>query len=397
MIRRHGLFLLSCLLAFTGGHMFNYTVILYLQESVGSELLSGIGFGLAFGSSIVFGWFAGVLCDRVAPLRVIHAAQAMFLVGLALLAWSEHGVGPALRPAFALAGAFAGGLAWSYVGPARLATLGQLAAREELRPLTILFNLQVMLGFGLAPVLIGLVRSRSGWAAVEALAAALLAAASLLLLPLRTRAAAGAGGGIRAGLAQGFAAVGARPLLRQLMLAAVIAYALTGPLQILLPRLARGPLGLDEAQRGAYLGLLALSLIAGGLLALALARRLPHGRFILAGIAAGGLGFAGLAFVASPVLSAMLLAGVGLMGGMVISLVVAGIQAQAPDALRGRVMAMYSITSQVLPALSGVAAGALLGQVGVAAAMAACGIALAALAVAAAASLPALRRYAGAA
>lgn len=397
MIRRHGLFLLSCLLAFTGGHMFNYTVILYLQEAVGSELLSGVGFGLAFGSSIVFGWFAGALCDRVAPTRVIHAAQALFGLGLALLGWAEHGADPALRPALALAGAFAGGLAWSYVGPARLATLGQLAAPHELRPLTILFNLQVMLGFGLAPVLIGLVRSRSGWAAVEILAASLLAAASLLLLPLRTQATPAGAGGLRAEIAEGFAAVGARPLLRQLMLAAVIAYALTGPLQILLPRLARGPLGLDEAQRGAYLGLLALSLITGGLLALLLARRLPHGRFILGGIAAGGLGFAALAFVTYPVLSALLLAGVGLLGGMVISLVVAGIQAQAPDALRGRVMAMYSITSQVLPAASGVLAGALLGRLGVTTAMAACGTALAALAIAAAARLPALRRYAGAA
>ncbi len=59
-------FYLSSLLAFTGGHMVNYAVILYLQEKIGSDLLSGIGFGLSFGSSIVFGWFAGVLCDRIA-------------------------------------------------------------------------------------------------------------------------------------------------------------------------------------------------------------------------------------------------------------------------------------------------------------------------------------------
>jgi hypothetical protein len=58
---------LSSLLAFTGGHMINYTVIMYLQDKLGSDLLSGIGFGLSFGSSIVFGWFAGVLCDRVSP------------------------------------------------------------------------------------------------------------------------------------------------------------------------------------------------------------------------------------------------------------------------------------------------------------------------------------------
>ena len=86
MMRRHGAFFLSCLLAFTAGHMFNYTVILYLQEAVGSDWLSGVGFGLSFGSSIVFGWFAGVLCDRIAPARVIHAAQALFLLCLAGLA-----------------------------------------------------------------------------------------------------------------------------------------------------------------------------------------------------------------------------------------------------------------------------------------------------------------------
>ena len=69
-------FYLSCLLAFTGGHMVNYTVILYLQEKVGSDWLSGVGFGLSFGSSIVFGWFAGVLCDRIAPARMIGIGMA---------------------------------------------------------------------------------------------------------------------------------------------------------------------------------------------------------------------------------------------------------------------------------------------------------------------------------
>ena len=150
MIRRHGLFFLSCLLAFTAGHMFNYTVILYLQESVGSDLLSGIGFGLAFGSSIVFGWFGGVLCDRVAPGRVIHGAQALFLLGLACIAWADQGAALEARPAWVLLGAFFGGLAWSFVGPARLTALAQMASTQELRPATIVFNLQVLVGFGLA-------------------------------------------------------------------------------------------------------------------------------------------------------------------------------------------------------------------------------------------------------
>jgi MFS family permease len=396
MIRRHGLFLLSCLLAFTAGHMFNYTVILYLQEAVGSDLLSGLGFGLAFGSSIVFGWFAGVLCDRVPPSRVIHAAQAMFLVGLACLWWADTGATPGLRAAWALVGAFAGGLAWSFVGPARLTTLGQIASGAELRPLTILFNLQVLVGFGLAPLLIGLVRTRAGWPAVIAVAALGFIASSALLIGLRTHAnPTPSTRSVLADIAEGFRTVGAAPLLRQLMIATVIAYAMTGPMQILLPKLARQQLGLSEAQRGAYLGLMAFCLIIGGVLALILSRRLHHGRTILGGVLLGSLLFAVLATIATPVLSALALAGVGVLGGMVVSLVVSGIQVEAPQAVRGRVMSMYAITSQVLPALSGLAAGVLVAQVGLRYAIAGSGLSLAGIAVLAALAMPTLRRHAG--
>ncbi len=395
-MRRHVPFLLSCLLAFTAGHMFNYTVILYLQEAVGSDLLSGLGFGLAFGSSIVFGWFGGVLCDRLAPGRVIHGAQVLFLVGLACLAWGELGGGRDARVAWVLSGAFCGGLAWSFVGPARLTALGQVAGADELRPLTIVFNLQVLLGFGLAPLLIGLIRSRADWLAVLAVTAGGFTLSSLLLLGLRTRAnPTPARQSVWQDIGEGFRTVGRAPLLRQLMLAAVIGYAMTGPLQILLPRLARQVLGLSEAQRGAYLGLMALSLIVGGVSALVLARRVHHGRTILGGVLAGSLLFALLSTVQQAWLSAVLLAGVGLLGGLVISLVVAGIQVQAPAALRGRVMSMYAITSQVLPALSGVAAGALLRQVGVVSAIAWAGMLLAAVVVLALFTMPHLRRHAG--
>ena len=395
MMRRHGLFFLSCLLAFTAGHMFNYTVILYLQETVGSDLLAGLGFGLAFGSSIIFGWFAGVLCDRMAPARVIHGAQALFLVGLACLGWAEGG-GAAHRVLWTLTGAFAGGVAWSFVGPARLTTLGQIAVPAELRPATIVFNLQVLVGFGLAPLLIGVIRSHAGWGTVLAVAAGGFVLASLLMVGIKTHEhPVPSDRSVLGDIAEGFRVVGSSLLLRQLMLAAVIGYALTGPLQILLPRLARQELGLSETQRGAYLGLLAISLIAGGVLALALSRRMHHGRIIFGGVVAGSLLFASLSQVRDATLSAAMLSGVGVLGGMVISLVVSGIQSHAPDALRGRVMAMYSITSQVLPALSGVVAGVLVNRLGVTTAIAMAGLMLAVIAGISAIAMPALRRTAG--
>lgn len=387
-------FYLSSLLAFTGGHMVNYCVILYLQEKVGSDLLSGIGFGLSFGTAIVFGWFAGVLCDRTSPARVIQGAQALFVLCLAGLWWADAGASLPARVAWTLWSAFLGGLAWSFFGPARLATLGQLATPEQLKPATIIFNLQVLVGFGLAPVVIGLVRSRSGWPAVFATGIAFFVASSLLLVGTRTRARPGLSQGVWQELGQGFAAVRANPLLGQLMLAAIMAYAMTGPMQILLPKLAREVLGLTELQRGAYLGLMALTLIGGGVGALMLGKHLHHGAAIFAGTAGASLLFASLGYWADAAASAMALAAMGVIGGLVISFIVAGIQGQAPAALRGRIMSIFSIISQVIPALSGLAAGALVRSTGIAHAIFAAGVALAGLALLGAALMPQLRRSA---
>jgi MFS family permease len=358
-------FYLSSLLAFTGGHMVNYTVILYLQEKVGSDLLSGIGFGLSFGTSIVFGWFAGVLCDRISPTRVIHAAQALFILCLAGLWWTDAGASDATRVGWTLFSAFLGGLAWSFVGPARLATLGQIAPPDKLKPATIIFNLQVLLGFGLAPVVIGLVRSRYGWPAVFATGMGFFVAASLMLLGTRTRGSDRPSQGVFTEIGEGFSAVKANPLLLQLILAAIMAYAMTGPMQILLPKLAREVLGLSELQRGGYLGLMALTLILGGVSALLLGKYLHHGLAIFVGTMTASLLFASLSHWTSAAASATALGAMGLLGGMVISFIIAGIQGQAPEALRGRIMSIYSIISQVVPAASGVAAGALVRSTGV--------------------------------
>jgi MFS family permease len=120
-----------------------------------------------------------------------------------------------------------------------------------------------------------------------------------------------------------------------------------------------------------------------------------HGLVVFAGIIATYLVFASLGQITTVALSAATLACAGITGGMVISLVVSGIQAQAPVAMRGRVMSMYSITSQVVPALSGVAAGALVNAVGVTSAIQLSGLTLAGIVVLAAWRMPQLRAYSG--
>lgn len=218
-----------------------------------------------------------------------------------------------------------------------------------------------------------------------------VAASGFLLLGIRTQAAAPSQQSATRDLLDSFGFIARTPLLRQLLLAAVIAYAMTGPLQIMLPKLAREVLALSEIQRGTYLGLMALSLIGGGVGALLIGKHLHHGRTIFAATIVASLAFASLSQWTSPVVSALMLSGMGLLGGMVISFVVAGIQAQVPDLLRGRVMAVYAIISQVVPALSGVLAGYWIRHAGVTDALLGAGAGLALIAVLGAWAMPQLR------
>jgi len=262
ILQRHRWFYLSCLAAFTAGHMINYSVIIYAQEVIGSDLLSGIGFGLCFGPPIVLGWYAGVLCDRLAPGRLIQAAQAVFMLAACLLWLADRESSDAASrvPLLVVAAALAG-VGWSFVSPARMAALGQIARAGEIKPASVIFNVLVMLGFGLGPVAIALARRHFGWPGVFIGAAGLFALASLTLLGVRTRRSERAHQPVIADIRDGVQAVRARPLLLQLMLAAMAGYLAMGPMTVLLPKLAATQLGLSELQRGGFLGTLILNLI----------------------------------------------------------------------------------------------------------------------------------------
>lgn len=396
MMRRHWPFFLSCLLAFTGGHIVNYSVIIYAQEVLRSDLLAGIGFGLCFGPPLLLGWYAGVLCDRYAPVRIIHAAQVLFvLAALALLAGDRLVPEAQARTPFLLGAALCAGIGWSFVAPARMTALGQLVDAAALRRASLVFNLLVMLGFGLGPLAISACRFLSGWQAAFVLAGALFIAGSLLLLGVRTKASQRAHRPVPEEIAEGLRAVRANPLVAQLLLAAVFGYLLMGPMQVILPKLARGALGLSELQRGAFLGTLAPALIAGGVLCMLVAKRLPHGKTIFAASALSGLLFALLGSVRLPAAAFALLACVGILGGIAIGLIVAGIQENVDDAVRGRVLSMYTIVSQVMPAASGVAAGMLTQALDARQAMVVCGAVLACAALVNAGWMRTLRAHRG--
>lgn len=393
---RHWDFFLSCLLAFTAGHIVNYSVIIYAQDVLHSDLLSGIGFGLCFGPPLLLGWYAGVLCDRHAPTRIIHAAQALFVAAALALAIGDRYVADATaRTPFLLLAALFAGIGWSFVAPARMTALGQIVGTAALRRASLVFNLLVMLGFGLGPLAISICRVRAGWQGVFILAITLFVTGSALLLNVSTRATNRPHRPVREEILDGLRAVRANPLLTQFLVTAMFGYMLMGPMQVILPKLARSFLGLGELARGSFLGTLAPALIVGGVICMIVARRLPHGKLVFAASALSGSLFAAMGLVRTPAVAFVLLACVGVLGGIAISLIVTGIQENVDDAVRGRVLSMYTIISQVIPAASGLAAGVLTQALDAQRAVQVCGGVLVVAAVTNAFRMRTLRLYRG--
>ncbi|MCW9034095.1 MAG: MFS transporter [Rhodospirillales bacterium] len=359
-------FYLSSFIAFICGHSVNYSVIMYSQDVLGSDLLSGIGFGLCFGPPIILGWYAGVLCDRLAPGRLIIYSQLTFAL-CALVLWvADQWVDLlGMKAAVVNFGAFLAGCGWSFIAPARFAALGQIISQESLHGATVVLNLLTMLGFGIAPILIAITYSNVGWSGVFLTLGAGFIFATVLVLFVPTFGNSKVRKHAYEEVKEGLRAVAAKPILLQLLLASVLAYTLMGPMQVLLPRLASSQLMLSDLERGSYLGILAIALIIGGVLCMILKRWLHDGMTILLGAIAAGVAVITLSQINLPMASGVVLLLAGTVGGLIVSLIVAGLQAEAAPEVRGRVMSMYTITSQIVPAASGLGAGVLSQYLGV--------------------------------
>lgn len=351
-----GYFLLSCLLAFIGGHMLNYTIIFLALEWFDSSFVGGIGFALCFGPPIILGWIAGVYCDRYSPRHVILVAQNAYLVAAAILLLvliydSE------IKFIWYLIASFHLGVAWSFVAPARFASVRFYATNENLATATILLNVMVMLGFGLAPILVKTIAHCFGWqgAIYVSITALLLSSLVLYLLPFEFS---GQNtNNVKTMFSEVMTLINKTAELKTYLALAACVYLLMGPIQILLPRLVSEVLNLTDVQQGVYLSLVALALIIGGVCALKLKRFTTNIEYLILFILAGAIGFGVLSVVDNLPTSSILLFIAASFGGIAVSLVVSGLQQFSPERAKGRVMATYTILSQVMPAVSGLIAG----------------------------------------
>ena len=351
-------FYLSCFLAFVAGHMVNYSAIMYSLEMFDSSLLAGLAYGFCFGPPIIFGWLAGAYIDRYSAKKVLLIAQNCFVLGgLGMLYVMTYK--PEASILIFLSSSFVIGIGWAFVAPSRLSAMGQYVSGEKLAQSTITFNLLVMIGFGLAPIILTQIQSAFEWKGVAITSICMFIVSSLLLINAPNVHKRLSHENLKQEWAGCFDTLKTIPVVPQLLFSAVIGYLMMGPMQVILPQVAEQQLGLNAIEKGQYLGLIAFSLILGGVAAMKLKGILPIGRSILVMLFLCGLAMGLIGYIETIWLSCLMLVFGTTLAGIVVSFIVAGLQHFTPEAIRGRVMSIYTIISQVVSAMAGVLAGAI--------------------------------------
>jgi MFS family permease len=357
-------FYVSCFCAFLAGHMVNYSAIMYSLEAFDSSMLAGLAYGFCFGPPVIFGWVAGAYIDRYSAKKVLLLAQNFFIAG-ALGMMFVMLFEPVYSIILLLCSSFFIGISWAFVAPSRLASLGQYVEVEQLPQATIVFNLLVMIGFGLAPILLTVIQEFVGWYGVAMCSAILFVISSLLILPAPSHHQRLTHQHLYDEWSDCFGQIKQNPVIAQLLFAAIIGYMLMGPMQVVLPQVAEGMLGLNTLQKGQYLGLISLALLMGGIIAMKVKDHINIGKSIVVMLVLCGLCISLIGSIHTVWLSCVVLLIGTTLAGVIVSLIVAGLQFFTPQNIRGRVMSIYTIISQVISAMAGVFAGALAQEVSV--------------------------------
>ena len=338
--------------------MITYAVVLYGAEVLGGGQWAGLLY-LCLVLPYLLSLHAGSVIDHSARRRVLQITAASTLALMLVLAGAEqcgtpHGlVIAAVILVYGIVSAFA--------YPAFVAAVADVAERERIGHSTVVVNILAMLSHVCAPVAVGLLRMNLAWPALFGVFAALAAASWLALagarLPRTTPPADTTT--VRERLRELYVFCREHPSLPSLLLAiAAFSGLVVGPLEVLTPLFAENPLGLPPLRAGAFLAAGGLGLVAGAFGALKLVGRVNLGAWLCGCGVAGGLLIIVMTFAGTNAAFGLFFTA-GALGGVFSSLAIAGTQARASDALRGRVMGLFTLILGAPPAIGGALAGAM--------------------------------------
>jgi MFS family permease len=292
----------------------------------------------------LFTLYGGVVADRVEKRKLLLATQtSMMLLAFILAALVFSGL---VQPWHILVLAFGLGIANAFDAPARLAIVSEMVSREDLTNAIALNATMFNTGSAIGPAVAGLAYALVGpaWCFTINGLSFIAVIAALLMMKVAPRATAMRRGTAWADLLEGLRYIVAEPAIRTLMLL-VATTALFGiSSSTLFPAWAVDILGGDATTTGLLQSARGLGALVSALLIASLGRFNFKGRLLTIGSLIFPLLLLVFALIRWLPLALLVLVGTGMAVILIMNLANALVQMLAPDALRGRVMAIYSLT-----------------------------------------------------
>lgn len=341
----------------------NVTASVLMYTLTGSPFLVGVVNFAIFIPTLLFSLPAGVIGDRLdrrAVVVVSYGVSAALAGSLAVLSATDR-----LDPVRLVVMCFLLGSAMAFAKPALSALLPALVPRQDLARATALNVMQFQFGQVAGPGLASVILLTGTPALAFGLNAASFLGPIVAMLLIRPRGAAARrrGGGVREGLRH----VRKDRLMPAILLTVVLGNAAVESLRTLAPTIAEGLLQPEVAgvvimgySVGALLGLLAF----GRLERAATASRLLVVAFVLQAV-----GLVGVALAPGLFLTVLAAAPIGVGFSLVTPLMSAALQRLAPEEMRSRVMATFSMAHLGFRPFFALAAGAVASVLGTASAL----------------------------
>jgi MFS family permease len=318
---------------------------------------------------IVLSPLGGAWADRTDRRKLLQAMQASsLLVSLGLAVATLSGL---VEPWHILVAVLLNTAAESFDRPARQAIIPALVPRADLVQAFALINPSREVAILVGPALSGFLIAGFGpagmYLADVATYAVMVVILQFLAVPVpptnETRQAS-----IWHNIREGFAWIRQRPLILQLI-GLDLSCTLFAAYRVVLPALSTDVLHVGPSGYGILSAAPSVGALVGSALVLRVARTVRSGHIVLGATAAYGV--AAIALAQAPVFLVALLGagGIGLFDAMHTTVRHAAVQLETPDAIRGRVTALYQVASRGGPALGDMNIGAIAGPLGPVAAL----------------------------
>ena len=343
--RDYRIYFVGTLVGQTGTWMQTVTQSWLVLQLTNSPFLLGLTSTLQFGPILLLSIFTGVLADRVTRrtlLFVTQSTQCALALTLGLLAWSGHA-----RYGHVLIVAVIWGIMSAIDQPARQSLVMELVGRADVTSAVGLnsasFNGARIIGPSIAGILIARVGLSPGFF-LNAIAF-VFAIGMLALIPGRRPVPRVVGRTFVEDMLEGVSYALRTPAMRfTLGLQTILSFCVFN-FSVYVPLLARDRLGMGAEGFGLLMACLGIGALSAGLSLGALSASAPRGTTIAIALSFALGGLVILSFTRVFWLAALALAITGFAGTLVNAGCNTSLQLRAPDALRGRVMSLYTLIS----------------------------------------------------